>query len=76
MSTSGPLLMYALLTPTPPVAGRDWRSINIGSINGRMKVATTQSAHARKAAAIPAMMAFAYITEGKYEPIEVQRYGR
>ena len=33
--------------PTPPVVAGDRRSITIGSINGRRKVATTQNAHAR-----------------------------
>jgi hypothetical protein len=75
MSTSGPLLMYALLIPTPPAVAGDSRSINIGSIKGRMNVATTQSAHVRKAVAKPAMMAFAYTIEGKYERTEVVRYG-
>ena len=71
---SGPLLMYATLIPTPPVVTGDRRSSTIGSVNGRTKVAATQIAHARNAAANPTMTAFAYTTENKYErpnrPIE------
>ncbi len=74
--TSGPLLIYATLVPTPPVVVGDRRSINIGSINGRTKVATTQIAHARNAAARPTMTAFAYATESKYERTEVSHHGR
>jgi hypothetical protein len=76
MRTSGPLLMYATLIPTPPVVAGDKRSMNIGSINGRTNVATTQMAHARNAAANPTMTAFAYATGSKYERTEVSRYGR
>jgi hypothetical protein len=76
MRTSGPLLMYATLLPTPPVVAGDRRSINIGSINGTMKVTTTQIAHARNAAANPTMTAFAYATGSKYERTAVPRYGR
>ena len=74
--TSGPVLIYATLIPTPPVVAGDRRSSNIGSINGTTKLATTQIAHARNAATNPTMKAFAYATESKYERTEVRRYGR
>lgn len=62
--------------PTPPVVAGDSRSISIGSINGRTKVAATQITLARNAAAKPTMTAFAYVTEGKYERTEVPHHGR